>query len=103
MIPSWAKWIVAFATILPLAAGIGIVLGIGPGNAVFMAGAGAILGSLFYIRLGGDKAIVDRTIHGKPILGVDEEKRKKEIGTGLRLFLLGAALWAALGVYGWFR
>jgi hypothetical protein len=94
--PAWAKWLAAFAAMLSFSALAGFVTPLGVGNAVFLAGAACILGSLLFIRLGGPKALVGRELKGKPVFGFDSAARREELRRGVGLFLLGAAMWAIL-------
>lgn len=90
------NWVGAYALVLALASGLGALTRLGPGNAVFLAGAACIFGSIAFIRIGGDKTLVGRTMMGAPKWGRDPERRREEIGLGIKLLALGLALWAAL-------
>lgn len=95
-LPGPARWLIAFAGLLAGPALVGWLTPLGPGNAVFLTGAIAILASLAFVRLGGDHTVVGRSLKGEPQWGVDQEKRAREIQTGLAIFALGVALWGVL-------
>lgn len=94
----WVAWPVAYVATLVLSAGVGALTPLGAGNAVFLAGALCVFASVGHIRLGGERTVVGRSVQGVPQWGLDPEKRRKEIRRGAGLFLMGLALWVALGV-----
>lgn len=95
--PLAAQWGLALVILL-LVGAMGTFTPWGAGNVTFVLGAACILASLGFVRLGGDRTIVGRTLQGEPLWDVDTKKRGKEIQRGVALFLLGLALWGALGV-----
>jgi hypothetical protein len=97
-LPAPARWPLAFLALLAASALVGR-LSVGVGNAVFLAGALLVLGSLLFIRHGGRrKVVVARAPDGKPLRRelVPDDVRAGEVRRGVALFLLGIALWAAL-------
>lgn len=102
-LPAPARWALAYAALLALASAVGALTPLGVGNAIFVAGACAVLASLAFIRLGGERTRAGRDITGAPLWTVDPDARRAEIRRGLRIFLLGVALWAALGLAGLLR
>lgn len=101
--PAWARWPAVWLALLVLSAGIGALTPLGSGNAVFFAGAALVLASLWFVRLGGGprEKVVARDIMGRPLVKEPQapEERRREIGLGMGLFLVGLALWAALGLW----
>lgn len=97
-LPGFVQWLVAYVALLALSSGLGLLTPLGPGNAVFLAGALAVFASIAFVRLGGERTVVGRSLKGVPQWGVDPEKRSHEIRRGLAALLLGLALWGALGV-----
>lgn len=96
--PSWSRWSLLYVAITGAAALVGR-LTIGVGNAMFIAGALAILSSVGFIRLGGERGLhVVRDLFGRPVALEEQEPdtRRAQISTGLKIFLLGLALWAPL-------
>ncbi|HWH08932.1 MAG TPA: hypothetical protein VNX21_07010 [Candidatus Thermoplasmatota archaeon] len=96
-VPRRARWPLAYVAVLALSAGLGALTPLGAGNTVFLAGAACVLGSLAFVRLGGERTIVGRNLQGVPEWGIDPEKRRREVRRGMALFAMGLALWAALG------
>lgn len=96
-VPRWARWPLAYVATLGLSAGLGAATPLGPGNAVFLAGAACVFASVAHVRLGGERTIVGRTLQGMPQWGLDPEKRRREVRRGMGLLLMGLALWGALG------
>lgn len=97
--PRWQRWLGAYAAIVLAALLVGVVTPLGAGNAWFIAGALVILASLGFIRLGSHrKAIVHRDLDGRRLFKehVISEERETQIQLGVRLFLLGLAVWALL-------
>lgn len=95
-VPGWGKWVLAYVAALGLSSLVGYATPLGVGNAIFLAGAAAVLVSLTFIRLGGPKALVGRDLKGKPMFDYDNQKRNAELKRGVGIFLLGMALWAVL-------
>lgn len=94
----WLRWPVAYALILGAASLVGW-LSFGVGNAIFLAGALVILSSIGFVGIGSDSRFkLVRNMIGFPVAleKVDPEKRRHEISTGMKVFLLGIALWAPL-------
>lgn len=97
-------WPLLYAVTLSVSALLGYAT-FGVGNAVFVAGALAILASVGFVGAGGETRIkIVRNITGFPVTleKVDPVKRQAQISTGMKVFLLGLALWAPL-VYLTFR
>jgi hypothetical protein len=100
-VPAAARWAGLFVALGGASAGLGALLRVGAGNGIFLAGVGTLLVSLTFIRLGGPKTLVGRDIKGKPIWGLDNDKRSKEIRRGWFVFSLAMALWGVLLVAFW--
>lgn len=94
--PMPLRWLALFAGIGVVAAALGALFRIGPGNGIFLAGAGTLVASLYFLRLGGPKTMVGRDIDGRPRWGLDPEKRGDEIRRGLFVFSVAMALWGVL-------
>jgi len=97
-VPAWARWPLAYVGLAALAALVGLA-GVGVGNALFIAGAAAILASAGFVGLGGERRFrIVRDLFGQPVAVApkDAEERRREISTGMKLFVLGLALWAPL-------
>lgn len=97
-LPAWARWPLAYVALVAASALVGWPT-IGIGNAIFIAGAALVGVSLFDIRHGGRrKIVVARSLDGKPLTKewMPEQEREREIRRGVRLFLLGLAMWATL-------
>lgn len=94
----WPLWILAYgagfggATLLTTFTRWG-------GNAAFITGAVVILVSIGFIGTGGSTGIkVIRNLAGMPVATekVEPAKRSFQISRGVRVFLLGLAIWAPL-------
>lgn len=90
------QWLAVFTSLFAGGALVGWATRVGVGTGIFLAGIVPMMWSLTYIRLGGPKARVGRTIDGKPLWGFDSDARKAELKRGVAIFGIGAALWAAL-------
>lgn len=69
------------------------------GNAAFVAGAVVILVSIGFVGFGGSTRFrIVRGLFGDPVAveRQDPTKRAREISLGLKIFLVGVALWAPL-------
>lgn len=97
-LPRWAKGLVAYVALVALGALVGALTPLRAGEVVFVLGALVILYSLTFIRLGGPLTVISRPLRGKPVWGVDPERRGRELRDGFAVFALGAALWATLAV-----
>lgn len=97
-VPPWARWPLLYLALLASGSLAGW-LTIGVGNALFVVGALVILASVGFVGFGGESRFrVIRNLFGHPV-GVEEtdpEKRRRQISTGMKVFLLGLALWAPL-------
>lgn len=99
----WA-WIAACLGALVLSTLLALTSDAG-GNLAFVAGALLIVSSVFFIGIGGERRFrTVRNLFGVPIAAdpIEPEKRQRQIATGVKVFLLGASLWAPL-VYLAFR
>ncbi|HET6405047.1 MAG TPA: hypothetical protein VFH78_10405 [Candidatus Thermoplasmatota archaeon] len=97
-VPPWARWPLAYVALASLAALVGWRT-VGVGDALFAAGALAILASIPFVGLGGERRFrVLRGLFGQPIAleERDPAERRRQISLGMKVFLLGLALWAPL-------
>lgn len=91
-------WPLLYAGILAFAIVVGSFT-LGVGNALFIAGAVVILVSVGFVGAGGETRVkIVRNTVGIPVTveKVDPVKRQVQISTGMKVFLLGLALWAPL-------
>lgn len=98
-LPAWARGVVAYAAALASCLLLGVLTPWDAGAFLFLGGALAILASAWLIRLGGPRTVVTlRAPDGKILRRepLPEDARRREIGRGVALFLLGLALWAPL-------
>jgi hypothetical protein len=94
------KWAGAWAGAGAASLGLALVSPAG-GNVAFVVGALLILSSVFFIGLGGERRYrVVRSMMGVPISKdpIEPEKRQRQISIGVRIFVLGLAIWAPLVV-----
>lgn len=97
---SWPRWALAYAAALASSALLATLTGWG-GNAAFIAGALVILASVGFVRTGSEARFhVVRDLFYKPVAvePQDPTERQQQISTGMRIFLLGIAMWAPLVV-----
>lgn len=104
MSPSrWAGWILAYACCVVVAWALAAFTRYG-GDIAFIAGGLVILLSVGFIGFGGERRLkIRRNIMGVPIGKdpIDPARRSAQIATGIRVFLLGLALWLPLLVLAW--
>jgi hypothetical protein len=94
--PPLARWALLYVAVVAACVAVGYPTPLGVGNALFLAGAAALLWSLTSIRLGGPKALTGRDARGRPVYGDDPPARRAEIRRGLAAFAFAMALWAPL-------
>ena len=97
--PAWARYGSLYLASLALALLLGLHPSLGWGNALFLAGAVWILASTTQIRAGGHrKTLTHRDIQGRPLFKekIVSPERETQIQRGVRMFLVGIALWAPL-------
>ena len=95
---SWQAWGAAYVAALGVSA---IAASVSPiaGNVAFVVGAALVLTSIVFFGVGGERrAKKVRDLMGVPVgeEPIDAAKRRRQVSTGLKVFLLGAALWAPL-------
>ncbi|HUR69554.1 MAG TPA: hypothetical protein VM370_09940 [Candidatus Thermoplasmatota archaeon] len=99
---AWA-WGAAYVAGFGLSAILALTSAAG-GNAAFVAGALLIVASVFFIGIGGERRMrIVRGLMGSPIAAdpIEPEKRQRQISTGVKVFLLGVAVWTPLIVLAW--
>jgi hypothetical protein len=92
------RWWVAYGAALGVSTVLAYATSWGS-NVSFVAGALTILVSVGFIGFGGDRRFrIIRNIVGVPVSkeAVDPMKRKEQVSTGIRVFLLGSVIWLPL-------
>lgn len=95
---SWRRWTAAYAG-AAAASWLLALAGAWGGNLAFVAGALLILVSVGFIGVGGERRFrTVRGLFGTPIAAqpIEPERRRWQISTGVKVFLLGVAVWAPL-------